>query len=294
LAEHRHFGRAAAALGVSQPALTRSLKHIEDILGVSLFDREGVAPTLFGKIVLGHCGAVLGGFAELMREISLAKGLEVGEFKVSAGPYAADISVQQAIGLLSARYPKITIQLTIANWTAIVDDVLQGRVDLGICDISEAARNPELDTEPLRSSLFSFFCSREHPLAMRQDLIFEDVLDYPWVGPTVPARMKVALPSVDKPFGVFDSATDRFFPRILVETFSAAKSIVLAGRGISAAIPLQLKREIEEGECVLLDLDLPWLKLNYGFVSRRGRSLSPAGQAFTAIVRKIEREALTQ
>lgn len=46
LAQYRHFGRAARALGVSQPNLTRSLKRIEDALGVPLFERQGVMPTV--------------------------------------------------------------------------------------------------------------------------------------------------------------------------------------------------------------------------------------------------------
>jgi len=67
LAEHRHFGRAAAALGISQPALTRSLKFIEDQLGVLLFDRMGVTPTVYGQIVLQYSRPVLSGFAEMAR-----------------------------------------------------------------------------------------------------------------------------------------------------------------------------------------------------------------------------------
>jgi DNA-binding transcriptional LysR family regulator len=56
LAQHRHFRRAAQALGVSQPNLTRSLRQIEERLGVPLFDRQGVTPTLFGEIVLRRAG----------------------------------------------------------------------------------------------------------------------------------------------------------------------------------------------------------------------------------------------
>jgi DNA-binding transcriptional LysR family regulator len=73
LATYRHFGRVTAALGVSQPALTRSLKHLEVRLGVPLFDRQGVMPTVFGQLVLTHGEAVIKGFADLVREINLPK-----------------------------------------------------------------------------------------------------------------------------------------------------------------------------------------------------------------------------
>jgi DNA-binding transcriptional LysR family regulator len=75
LATHRHFGRAARALGISQPSLTRSLKELESRLGVALFDRNGVEPTVFGEMALRYGQPVLANAAELMREIDLARGL---------------------------------------------------------------------------------------------------------------------------------------------------------------------------------------------------------------------------
>jgi len=157
-------------------------------------------------------------------------------------------------------------------------------------DLSEAAENPELETEAVRSSRLDFFCAARHPLAGRNSVTLEEICEFPWVGPTVTGRMRRFLPQGDLPFGVFDEVKNRFLPRILIGNFSAAKHIVLAGQGIGAALPFQLKREIDDGDCVLLPLELPWLSLNYGFISKRGRTHSPAAKAFMDNVRQIEKE----
>jgi DNA-binding transcriptional LysR family regulator len=290
LATYRHFGRAAAALGVSQPALTRSLKHLEDVLGVPLFDRQGVAPTAFGKLMLDHGEPVIKGFADLMREIDLAKGLEIGEFSISAAPYPAEISGQRAIGMLSAKHPRLLVELKLFNWTKIVNQVLNERIDLGFAELFEAAGNPELETEAVRSSQLRVFCAAGHPLAGRQSVSLQEICEFPWVGPTVTGRMRPFLPEGDLPFGVFDEVKNRFLPRILIGNFTAAKHIVLAGQGIGAALPFQLRRELNDGECVLLPIELPWLSLNYGFISKRGRTHSPAAKAFMENVRQVEKE----
>jgi len=290
LARRRHFGLAAKDLGVSQPALTRSLKQLEAHLGVSLFDRQGVTPTLFGEIVLRHGERAAAEFHELMREITLAKGLEVGELRIAAGPYPADISATKAIGLLTARHPMLAIELRVANWTRIVDDVREGRIDLGFADISEAERDPDLRTEAVRDSRGIFFCAADHPLAQKKGVALEDLLEYPWVGPSYPGRIRAAISNIDKPFGSFDPDSDRFHLRILVETFAAAKEIVLAGRGLGAAIKGQIEQELREKRLVTLPFDAPWLSLNYGFITKRGRTLAPAALAFMETVRTIERD----
>ena len=102
--------------------------------------------------------------------------------------------------------------------------------------------------------------------------------------------MRRFLPEGDLACGVFDEAKKRFLPRILIGNFTAAKHIVLAGQGIGAALPFQLEREIDDGDCVLLPIELPWLSLNYGFISKRGRTHSPAAKAFMDNVRQIEND----
>ena len=68
------------------------------------------------------------------------------------------------------------------------------------------------------------------------------------------------------------------------------REIVIAGHGLSAALPSQLQRELAEGLCVLLPVTLPWLTLNYGFITKRGRTLSPPTIVFMDLMREIERE----
>ena len=288
LAKHRHFGRAAKALGVTQPALTRSLKQIESELGVKLFDRQGVTPTLFGEIVLEHGGRAVAEFNDLARELALAKGMETGEVRLAVAPYPADISGVRAMAILSERRPKLRIELRSTNWTRVVEDVRQGAADVGLADVSEAEHDSELHVETLRTSQGVFYCRAAHPLTRKARLGLAELLDYPFVGPILPARFVGALPKGPNGFGVLDELENCFRPRVLVETFYTAKRIVLESAAIGAALPSQIERELKEGLCVILPVEAPWLRLNYGLILKRGRTPSPSAKAFMEIVREIE------
>jgi DNA-binding transcriptional LysR family regulator len=291
LAQFRHFGRAAKMLGVSQPSLTRSLKHLEEGLQVRLFERhDGVTPTLFGCVLIERGEFVLSGLSELTREIMLLKGLEIGELTICAAPFPAEISAQKALGLLAARHPGLKLQMRAIDWMRAFDEVLHGGADLGFADISDANLHHDLETRIVRTSRLHFYCRTGHPLAGRTELGVEDLMEFPWVSPSAPARVRMALPFADKPFGVFDPVTDRFRPRIVVDTLAAAKDVVLASEGLSVTLPALIEREIENGDCVLLPADLPWLHLNYGFFWKRGRTHSPAAAAYMQIVEAIESE----
>ena len=290
LAQHRHFGRAAQALDMSQPNLTRGLKQLEALLGVPIFDRQGVTPTSFGEIVLRHGDKALASFQELSRELALAKGLEIGELRIAAGPYPAHISGERAIGVLLQRHPNIAAEIRSASWERAIGDVLEGAADLGFAEATSAFNNDELQVQPVRNSPVFFFCAAGHPLAGRERLTLEDLLEYPWAGPSLPERYRAALPTEDKPFAVFDAHRSRLYPRALVGSFSAAKQVVLGGHALSVAIRSQIAHELHEGILVRLPYAAPWLSINYRFITKCGRTPSPAANAFMVIVRSIESE----
>jgi DNA-binding transcriptional LysR family regulator len=289
LAKYRHFGRAAEELGISQPALSKGLNHLESVLGVKLFDRAApIAPTAFGDIILQRSNTLVNAFEELLREIELAKGVEFGSLTVAAGIYPSEMFIHEALAELSRQRPWIQCSLIVKDWAGVMEDVLTARCDIGIADTQHASENPDLATEPLRNIVCPMFCRAGHPLTKLAAPRFEDLLQYPWVGPSLPERISTLLPAEPLPFGTKDPATGRVTPRIRVGTFVAAKSIVLAGDAVSGAPPSMIKEELASGRLVLLPVDIPWLSISYGFIWRRGRTLAPAAQSFIKIARGIE------
>ena len=113
-------------------------------------------------------------------------------------------------------------------------------------------------------------------------------MQFPWVAPTLPGRIRAAMPEGEMPCGVFEPRSGRFRPRILVDNISAVRDVVVASDALSATLPFLIGDALNEGQLVLLPIELPWMRLNYGFVWRRGRTLSPAAKVFMDLVRTIE------
>lgn len=288
IAEHRNFHKAAKALGVTQPSLTRSLKTLESHLGVQLFDRTGqVQPTVFGRILIERGRNLLHGFAELDRAIALAKGLEIGELRISAGPFPTAISAHRAIGLTVAAYPGLTIELRATDWNMAVRHVLEGEADLGFAELAEASQHPDIETEIIRRSELRIFCRSGHPLAKLASPTVEDVAAFPIVGSSYSRRLLEEEPAL---LSVSSPGSDGIFrPRIRVDTVSALIDIVASSDAISGIVPALIQSQLEQGLLRLLPLRLPNLRLNYGFIWRRGRQHSPATLAFMKTAKEIER-----
>jgi DNA-binding transcriptional LysR family regulator len=294
LATHRNFGRAAAALNVSQPALSRSLGALEQALGVQLFDRSrrGVNPTSFGQILIERGGALMAGLDDIRHELELMRGLQSGSLRIGAGLYPAELSVGAAIGRLSSRYPRLRISLRAAAWREIVDAVTGNQVDIAVVELSLLADNAHLKCDPLPRHEGLLVCRPGHPLLSESSLSLHKVFRYPFVGPTLPPRIGAPLGRVSDLFRR-DPLTDDLIPSLHVESIALAKRIVASGDAIAALPRALVATELADGSLATLDWRPPWLHTDYGFVYRRDRTLPPAALAFMTEVRTIEARLAT-
>lgn len=288
VAQYGNFHRAAEAENISQPALSRSVRALEEQLGAQLFDRQGAAvePTLYGAALLQRAGRALVETEELQREIELLKGLETGELRVAMGVYAAEMSAGRAAGELVANHPGINCRLKLTSWKDLAPLVTSRSVDLAIGEISTLGDTPELATESIGRHRVILFCRRDHPLADRDQVSTGDLADYPTVMPRLPPRAVGLFPGRSR----LDRATGDLLPSVEVDDLASARLVVSSSHAFAFATPVQIEPWLRSGEFKVLGFDAPWLQLDYGFIYLRNRMLSPAAEAYMALVRRIEGE----
>jgi DNA-binding transcriptional LysR family regulator len=272
LAEEGTYTAAAKRLHLSQPALSRSIQVLEELLGAVLFNRTsaGIVPTKIGVIVVERGKALLQDAASVEREVQLALGLELGSLVIGAGPYPANISVGKACGLLIRDNPRLKVDVRVADWQALVQAVLDDGLDLAVAEISTAAVDSRLEVEPLPRHHGHFICNPRHPLLDRTDLTLEQVQAFPIVSSSLPER-----------FGPI-AATIR------VDTFRLLRDIVMHSDALGLATSSQTEADERAGLIARLSLELPWMHTHYGFVRLKDRTPSPAALAFMEKLREVE------
>lgn len=292
LARLRNFSLAAQALHLSQPALTRSILALEESLGVPLFDRRagGVEPTAFGELLLRRSTTILEAHEELVRDILLLAGLETGTLCVSAAAYPGDVLIPGVAAAMAATHPRLKCRIRHGSWHETVALVLAREADLGIAEVSGADRDARLQTEVLGRHQAHFYCRAGHPLASAHTLTLDQIGGFPWVSSRLPQRVVSSLSGLPSAAGRIDPVENCFVPAWEVEAVGSAKHIVAESNGIGGALLVQIERELAEGTLVRLPYAADWLRLGYGFVYLRDRTLSPAALAFIDECRRQDAE----
>ncbi|MEU8345554.1 LysR substrate-binding domain-containing protein [Spirillospora sp. NPDC048832] len=196
--------RAAEHLHLAQPAVTRSLREVEGILGVDLFTRgpRGVTPTLFGEAFIEHARAVL---AELRRAGDRITGLadgEVGTVTIGTLLAGSNVLLPRAIAALKKDRPGITVIVQEATFDAQVPRLLDGEIDLILGRL-----NPIDDLRGLRQlTLYGepvlLVARQDHPARAVPDLALADLLAYPWVLPLEQTALRTELEQVFRASGL--------------------------------------------------------------------------------------------
>ena len=128
--------RAASMLDMTQPALTRAIKTLEDQIGKELFSRtpRGLEPTEAGKTFLTHYTKIATSLSSILNEIDQMKSISGGTLTVATCLFAGHSSVYAAVGAMSKIYPKLQIEIIQKDWHVISKEILANEIDLGVID----------------------------------------------------------------------------------------------------------------------------------------------------------------
>ena len=136
LAEHQSFRKAAEALFLTQPALSRSIQALEQELGVKLVDRDGKRNTLtaYGALVAERAKRIVFEVKELKRGVELLQAGQLGTLNVGLGPTPAAILTSPFLTHMASHHPRMQVKIARGSVDLLVQALRNESIDIAAVD----------------------------------------------------------------------------------------------------------------------------------------------------------------
>jgi DNA-binding transcriptional LysR family regulator len=284
VAEARSFRRAAEALRLTQPALSKSIRALELDLGVQLFERhrDGVVPTPAGETLLVHAKLITTEVRHTLDAVGAARTGARGEVIIGTALSMAETLLPLATANLLRQRPQVRVEVHSALNDDLIAMLRRGDVDFVVSGLPEFAQGDDIVLDPLLTDRVDVVVRAGHPLADNRRPRLTELLNYPWVmfGPTVLSKQHVETAF---------RRTGLTPPTTVVESNSSTynKTLVMSSDFVSY-LPYELIRK--EHDAGLL-VPLPFKELTWhrpvGIISRRRGSVSPTARALIGEIRNV-------
>jgi DNA-binding transcriptional LysR family regulator len=176
--------RAADSLGISQPALTKSISRLEEQLQVSLFQREarGMRPTLYGRCLGVHAQALGIGVAQALAEIEALRAGAVGIVSIAAPPVIANEFFAGPILRLKAEHPQVEIRAVTRN-AGLIEALLSGQYDFIAWAANADTELPGLERRTVHLDRLVVIARPGHPAIAGGNVTMDALKNCSWILP---------------------------------------------------------------------------------------------------------------
>ncbi|MEI6719205.1 MAG: LysR family transcriptional regulator [Betaproteobacteria bacterium] len=181
LDRYKNYHRAADALFISQPALTKSIQQIEELLGVSLFDREsgGIRPTPSCSIILEHARRVFLELDAMQDRLESLLNLRGGELRVGTGPIMAEYLLPDPLRTLLVEFPELRVEIIVDDWSNLPRLLREGSLHAFVIDVARLRDEADLEIVALGRVENILVCRSGHPIADCGTVTPPDFLRFP-------------------------------------------------------------------------------------------------------------------
>lgn len=282
VAESGSFSRSADVLGLSQPAVSARIKHLEEVLGVTLFHRTSRRVTISesGERLRIRLERTMGELRSLLKEFDAEAGLRKGRIKIGASPSIASSFLPTALAQFNKRWPEIELSLQDDFYGRDLERLAQGDVDFAVIPFDQPTE--QFRFERLLRDSFTPIVPKGHRLASKKRVTLADLAKEPLV--TVPPE-SAAWATLKAAFG---RAGLEFHPRFQTQSALSVVAMVRAGMGIGFLTRLGQAQIVTSDVTPLVLADFE-IGRDVGIVTVQGRSLSRAAATFCKVLRDVTR-----
>jgi LysR family pca operon transcriptional activator len=279
-------GPAAAALGLTQPAVSKSLAELEDVLGVALFDRSRrkLALTDFGEIFLRHANAAVSALRQGVDSVAQVRGAEA-VIRLGALPTVEVEVVPQAVARFAAGPMACRVHVESGPSAHLLALLRSGGIDFVVGRMPDPDVMEGFAFEHLYSERLVLAVRPGHPLAAIEQADLRAIENFPAL---VPPRGAIIRPTVDALFVAAGAGRPAHEIETVSNSFSRAYALLtdavwFISRSVVAA-------DLERGDLVELAIDMAASHGAIGITTRAGTVFDLSAIALMDAVREIARE----
>lgn len=274
VAQKGNFRKAGRELGISQPALTRSIQNLEQYFNVPLFDRlsSGVTLTEYGRTVMDWAEETITSSINVKRYVELLSGASTGKLVIGTGAYFADSVLAEAVGKVIKKSPSLNIKVIRGTWKNAERMLLNREIDLFLGWTDDTSRSNDITIKTLLTDSIILFCRKHHPLLRRYKLELGDVLKFPLAGPMVPDEVHEKIDRFRYEF----TGVDQPLLAVEFDSYSEVRKVVELSDCIGGLPESCMLPYFKNGLLKRLPVSFPGLTGRAGISYLKGRTLLPA------------------
>jgi len=275
LAEEGNIHRAAQVLNMTQPAASKLLKDLEDVLEVPLFERlpRGMRPTWYGETMIRHARVALGSLNQAHDELMALKAGSFGQVNVGAITSPGLVLLPPAVAMVKREQPNLRVSLEIETSPVLLERMEQGKLDILVARLFAEHDKSQLRYQALTEEPVCALVRPGHPLLGVSGLTLRDVVGAGWIVPPAGSVLRHRFEllfqqeGLAPPIDTVETSALLFITRMLQQSDMLAVLATDVARYYAA-----------HGIVALLPLEMPCHMDAFGIITRTDRLLSPAAK----------------
>jgi DNA-binding transcriptional LysR family regulator len=284
VAELKSFSQAAERLSLRQSTVSAHVQELEDALGGKLLYRipGKVSLTPLGQLLVEKARSLLAFKRETVAAVEQFHGKLSGELWIGGSSIPGQYLLPLSLGAFVKKYPEVKPILRIGDSAGIVDEVLEGKVELGF--VGFKGENDPLSFEKIWQDEMILVVSKDHLWSRRKSVALGDLRSEKFVSRE---RGSGTLDSFRELLAKKGRTAEKILNVVMeLGNTEAIKEALIAGVGVSILSRTSIRRELADG--ILVEIPIRGLKMERDFyeVFHKRRPLSPLSQAFSEFLRK--------